>query len=244
MVFQGWQKTSLIEFPGRIATVLFVSGCNLRCPWCYNPQLALGRAGEGAIGEAQVLAYLDGNRKLHEAVVVTGGEPCLSCGLESFLRKVRERGLLTGLETNGTHPQTLARLLEQRLLDHVALDVKAPADAELYSRATGVPSADLVERVSASLRLLACAAVDGELRTTVVPGLHGREELMAIAAWLRSAGWPGGDRGAGRPARRWVLQPFVGGRTLAPAVSTEPSCSRELLERLARGLGEGVEVRA
>ena len=165
VVFRGWQKTSLIEFPGRIATVLFVGGCNLRCPWCYNPDLALGRAGEGGIEEAQVLAHLEGSRKLYQAVVVTGGEPCSSPGLEGFLRKVRELGLLAGLETNGTHPGVLARLLEQRLLDYVAVDIKAPPDAELYGRVTGAAMPDVVERVSASLRLLAAAETAGRHRS-------------------------------------------------------------------------------
>ena len=239
-MFRGWQKTSLIEVRGRIATVLFVGGCNLRCPWCYNPDLALGRAGEGGIEEAQVLAHLERSRKWCQAVAVTGGEPCLSPGLESFLRKVRELGLIAALETNGTHPQVLARLLEQRLLDYVAVDVKAPPDAELYGRASGVKSPDVVGRVGSSLRMLAAADVEAELRTTAVPGLHGREELLAIGQWLRSSGWlppPAGCR------RRWVLQPFAPGRSLDPAFASLRPYPRDLLEEVAHQVGPGAEVR-
>lgn len=225
--------------------MLFVGGCNLRCPWCYNPELALGRSGEGGIEEAEVLAHLADRRKLYQAAVVTGGEPCLSPGLEGFLRAVRELGLLAGLETNGTQPQVLARLLEQRLLDYVAVDVKAPPDAALYGRAAGVGSADLVERVSASLRLLAAADVEAELRTTVVPGLHGRGELLAIAQWLRAVGWlaGSGERGPGGRPRHWVLQSFVPGRSLDPALGSLPPCPRQLLESVAREAGPGVELR-
>ncbi len=245
MVFRGWQKTSLIEYPGRVATVLFTGGCTLRCPWCYNPELALGRAGEGEIEEEEVLARLSGSRKLYQAVVVTGGEPCLSPGLEDFLRRTRDLGLLAGLETNGTRSGVLARLLEQGLLDYVALDIKAPPDAASYARATGAASDGVVEQVSASLSLLIAAAVEAELRTTVVPGLHGREELLAIAAWLSAAGWPvgGAARAAGAPRRRWVLQPFVPGRTLDPKLAAAAPCPRELLEEVAAEVGPGVELR-
>jgi pyruvate formate lyase activating enzyme len=244
VVFRGWQRTSLIEFPGRIATVLFTGGCNLRCPWCYNPDLALGRAGEGGIEEEQVLARLAGSRKLYQAVVVTGGEPCLSPGLEDFLRRTRDLGLLAGLETNGTRPRVLARLLEQGLLDYVALDVKAPPDAALYARATGGDSRGVVEQVSESLSLLVASTVEAELRTTVVPGIHGREELLAIAAWLAAAGWPvGGAPRAAAPRRSWVLQPFVPGRTLDPKLAAAGPPPRELLEAVAAEAGPGVELR-
>ncbi len=244
MVFRGWQKTSLIEYPGRIATVLFVGGCNLRCPWCYNPELALGRTGEGGIEEEEVLAHLAASRKLYQAVVVTGGEPCLSPGLEDFLRRIKGFGLLAGLETNGTRPRVLARLLEQGLLDYVALDIKAPPDADSYRRAAGVPSADVVEQVCASLSLLIAAAVEAELRTTVVRGLHGRRELLAIAAWLSAAGWPvGAARRDGGARRRWVLQQFVPGRALDPELARAAPCPRELLESVAAEVGAGVELR-
>jgi pyruvate formate lyase activating enzyme len=245
VVFRGWQHTSLIEYPGRIATVLFAGGCSLRCPWCYNPALALGRADEGGIEEDAVLARLAGSRKLYQAVVVTGGEPCLSPGLEGFLRRTRHLGLLAGLETNGTRPRVLARLLEQGLLDYVALDIKAPPDAGAYARATGADTDGVVEQVSASLSLLIDSAVEAELRTTVVPGIHGREELLAIAAWLAAAGWPvgGAARAADAPRRRWVLQQFVPGRTLDPKLAAAAPCERELLEAVAAQAGPGVELR-
>jgi pyruvate formate lyase activating enzyme len=251
VVFRGWQKTSLIEVPGRIATVLFVGGCNLRCPWCHNPELALGRAGDGGIEEEQVIAHLERSRKWCQAVAVTGGEPCLSPGLEGFLRRVRALGLLAALETNGTRPQVLARLLEQGLLDYVALDVKAPRDAALYGRATGAVLPDVVEQVCASLRLLAASDVEVELRTTAVPGLHGRAELLAVAQWLRSlGGLPAPGDAAPQAAvaraaasRRWVLQPFIPRRTLDPSLSSLPPFSRQVLEDVAREVGAGVEVR-
>lgn len=201
MIFKGWQKTSLIEYPGKISTVLFTGGCNFRCPFCYNPDLVPAKSDLPDIGQEMVLDYLQENKRLYQAVVVTGGEPTLNPSLPEFLRLVRDFELLTGLETNGSNPEMLQELLRDALVDFIGMDVKAPLDRASYERATGIRDDSLIPKVERSLALLGASSVDFELRTTVVPGLHSEQDITLLIKQLDKA-------------ERHVLQPFVPGRTL------------------------------
>jgi pyruvate formate lyase activating enzyme len=227
MVFKGWRKTSLIEYPGRLATVLFSGGCNFRCPYCYNPDLVLNPEKLADIPAAEVLAFLAENRHLYEAVMVTGGEPTLKAELPDFLAACRRLGLLTGLETNGSAPGMLARLLAAGALNYVAMDVKAPLSFARYRAAAGLPDSaagrSLLRRVRESIRLLLHSGVEVEFRTTLTAGLHGERDVALMAAALRGAG-------------RYVLQPFIPGRTLDPAFHDAEPWPEERLLRLAAEL--------
>ncbi|MGM0551903.1 MAG: anaerobic ribonucleoside-triphosphate reductase activating protein, partial [Bacteroidota bacterium] len=131
--FGGWQKQSFVDWPGQLSTVLFTSGCNLRCPYCHNATLLRGE-NLSVYPSEQVLSWLALNRQLLDAVVVSGGEPTLHKGLLPFFRNVKELGLKTKLDTNGTHPALLQQLIEQRLLDFVAMDIKAPLQLKAYKK--------------------------------------------------------------------------------------------------------------
>jgi pyruvate formate lyase activating enzyme len=226
MVFKGWQKTSLIEYPGRIASVLFSGGCNFRCPFCYNRRLVLEPESLADLRADMVLAYLENNRRLYQAVVVSGGEPTLQEGLEEFCGRIKALGLLVGLETNGSRPETLRALLEGRLIDYVAMDLKAPLEWEAYRRAAGLAEtqAGVLERVRESLELLRSSEVESELRCTAVPGLHADRDLLAVAELARGA-------------RRFALQAFRPSDTLDPSFMAAGAYPAAALEALAARIG-------
>lgn len=218
MTFKGWQKTSLIEYPGKIATVLFTGGCNFRCPFCYNADL-VQRPGElSDLPEESVLRYLRINRELYQALVISGGEPTLNEATPEFLAEVKALGLCTGLETNGTNPDMIERLLEEGLVDYVAMDVKAPITWPAYQKAAGLAEGDQdwIEKIRATLELLKMTKVEIELRCTLVPKIHNREDLLYLARQLQGH-------------RRFVLQQFVPERALDPLYRDESPFSAETL---------------
>ena len=182
---------SLSDHEGRIAAVVFVRGCNFRCPFCHNADLVRpARGGDPMLPVEYVLARLRDRSGFLDSVVVSGGEPTLQPDLAGFLAAIRELGLAVKLDTNGARPDVLADLLDRRLVDFVAMDVKAPPSR--YDEFCGV-RAD-VGAIERSIGCLREAASDYEFRTTVAPGLA-REDLRAIAEWVRGA-------------RRYFLQAF------------------------------------
>jgi len=229
LVFKGWQRTSLIEYPGRISTVLFTGGCNLRCPFCYNAELVLEPEAIPDLPEGTVLEYLRANRRLYQAVMVTGGEPTLAPDLPDFFGRVGALGLLRGLETNGTNPAMLESLLRDQQVDFVALDLKSALSWPEYRRAAGLKSTqrELLARVRQSLEILRQSPVEQELRLTVVPDLHEERQLATLARQLRGS-------------RRLVLQQFVPGRTLDPELSKSRPLSGQALRRMAGELSGAV----
>jgi len=218
MLFKGWQKTSLIEYPGKVSTVLFTPGCNFRCPFCYNTDLVLRPEKLPDITGESVLRYLKENRKLYQAVMVSGGEPTIHPGLEDFLGKVKGMGFLVGIETNGTNPDMLGRLLEGRTVDFVGMDIKAPLTWERYRKAARIRDRSLFLNVKKSVRILLKSRIEYEFRTTVVPAVHKKEDVIQIAKQIKGA-------------KRYVLQKFVPGRTLDKRFAKrKPYTSGEMLE--------------
>lgn len=185
----GLTPLTTIDFPGRLAAVVFCQGCPWRCGYCHNPQLIPADA-PPALRWDEVLAFLERRRGLLDGVVFSGGEPTLQAALPDALRAVRALGFETALHSAGMYPERLAAVLP--LLDWVGLDVKAPA--EHYDAVTATPGG--AGRVSQSLDLLLASGVDHECRTTWHPGLFGREELDRLGAGLKRRG-----------VRRWQVQP-------------------------------------
>ncbi len=216
MKFKGWQKTSLIEYPGKVSTVLFSGGCNFRCPFCYNRDLVLAPDGILDIESSLVLSFLQNNKNLYQAVIVTGGEPTRHEELPAFFSKIKELELLTGLETNGTNPRMLELLMSDRLVDFIGLDLKAPPVFEKYALAAGIMDEKLLENVLESVKLLMASDLEYELRCTVVPGIHEEEDLLKLADFLEGA-------------RKLVLQQFIPGHTLAAPFETKRPFPRETL---------------
>jgi pyruvate formate lyase activating enzyme len=178
MNLAGFVPLSLCDYPGRVAAVVFTQGCNFRCPWCHNGHL-VPLAGDPSlrIGEEEVLSLLLERRNRVGSLVVTGGEPTLQLALPRFLRRVKALGVDVKLDTNGSHPDVVRQLLQERLLDYVAMDVKAPWDK--YAALTGDACCN-VAAVQASLALIAASGVPHAFRTTRVDPLLSEQEYGDI----------------------------------------------------------------
>jgi len=181
MKIGGFQKTSLLDYPDRISAIVWTSGCNFRCPFCYNTALALGTG--NVFPEEEILSFLSKRKGLVEGVVITGGEPLLQEDLSVFMKKVKDLGFLVKVDTNGASPERLKELLENHLVDYVSMDVKAPKDK--YPKLAGV--AVDVSQIDASIDLIKQKAPLYEFRTTFVPTLLTKEDIVEIAKWLKGA---------------------------------------------------------
>ena len=217
----GLIKTTLLDFPGLVAAVLFTAGCNLRCPWCHNPGLVQAPWDEGLLSEDEVIAFLDKRRNVLQGVVITGGEPLVHSDLAALLGRIKHLGYLIKLDTNGTFPERLAAL-EPGLVDYVAFDVKNAPSA--YTRSTGLP----VERpkLQATLDLLKGRwSSASELRLTWVPGLNEPQTLDEYAAFV------------GRGIPLWV-QAYRPGPVLDPSFAAvrapTPSEIDQVVDHLVR----------
>ena len=185
MLISGLQKLTLLDFPGTVSCTVFTAGCNFRCPFCHNASLVLPDRLQGdPNGVDTVLDFLRKRQGLLEGVAVTGGEPLLHADMADFLRKIRELGYRIKLDTNGSFPDRLRELIEEGLVDRVAMDIKN--DPALYARTAGLRALDL-SAIERSKNLLLEGRIDYEFRTTVVKGLHTRESLLEAARWIEGA---------------------------------------------------------
>lgn len=182
MKIAGYQSLTLIDYPGVIASIVFTQGCVLNCGYCHNPEL-LPRKGKVALKEEEVLVRIDARRKMIEGVIVTGGEPTLQPDLPEFLRKMKRRGLLVKLDTNGVHPGLMQRLLEDRLLDYIAMDLKNVWERYDDVIRTGRPV--ISDNCRKTFELIQNSGIAHEFRTTICPGVHTAEDFFAIAGQLR-----------------------------------------------------------
>ncbi len=187
MRFHGLQKTTLLDYPGHVAATLFTGGCNFSCPFCHNADLVLNPGAQPEIPMEEIRAFLRKRQGILDGVCITGGEPTLQPDLKEFVREVRELGYLVKLDTNGYRPEVLERLLDEDLLDYVAMDIKA--SKENYTRAVGFDSdtgvsSIAIEPIERSVELLKGSRIEYEFRTTVVKGIHTVEEFEAIGQWL------------------------------------------------------------
>ena len=183
MKIHGLQKMTLLDFPGRVACTVFLGGCDMRCPFCHNAELIDGSA-PPVMEEDALLSFLEKRKGLLDGVAFTGGEPLLRDDLDGLFERIQPLGYPIKLDTNGTHPDRLARLTGKGLVQYVAMDVKnAP---ERYAETVGVPDFDLAP-VRESVRLLLTGKVPYEFRTTVVAEFHDGESIRGIGEWIRGA---------------------------------------------------------
>ena len=192
MDIQGLQKMTLLDYPGRVACTVFLGGCDLRCPFCHNSGLVLGPM-PAELDDQGLLAFLKKRQGLLDGVCVTGGEPLLRPDLPELLARIKELGYPVKLDTNGSHPERLRSLVQQGLVDYVAMDIKN--SPERYGETVGVPALDLTP-FRESVAFLLQGSVDYEFRTTVVREFHDSDSFQAIGPWLSGA-------------RRYFLQCFV-----------------------------------
>ncbi len=226
MNIYGFDKTSLLNYPEHVAATVFTGGCNLRCPYCHNSELVFNPPADMRIPEEEVLAHLKKRSNVLTGLCITGGEPTLQPDLRDFIVKVRQLGYKIKLDTNGLKPDTLKVLLDEGLLDYVAMDIKAGRDN--YGRAAGV---DIdIDKISESVHILLKSDIEFELRTTVVKGIHTEEDFTDIKSWLSEIL---GESGTGSRITRYFLQSYVYRDTVLDPDGNYESFSKEELERFA-----------
>ena len=192
MKIHGLQKMTLLDFPGKVACTVFLGGCDMRCPFCHNAELIDGTA-PAVMEEEELLAFLKKRTGLLEGVAITGGEPLLRDETITLAEKIRDLGYPLKLDTNGTHPDRLRKILDRGLAAYVAMDIKNSPDR--YAVTAGLEKLDLAP-VRESVSLLMEGRTDYEFRTTVVAELHDAESFHGIGEWIRGA-------------RRYYLQKFT-----------------------------------
>lgn len=227
MNIEGLNKVTLLDFPGRVACTVFTGGCDLRCPFCHNSQLVL-LPRLTPIDEEEIFTMLSRRRGVLEGVAITGGEPLLQPDLRDFICRVRELGYAVKLDTNGTHPARLARLLDEKLLNFVAMDIKN--SPKRYPETVGIEDFD-VSPIRESVSLIMKNAPEYEFRTTVVSELHESDDFHGIGQLI------GG-------AARYYLQGFVDSGELIS--SGLHAATRETMEKyrdIAAGYVEHAELR-
>ncbi|MCU0560819.1 MAG: anaerobic ribonucleoside-triphosphate reductase activating protein [Desulfobacterales bacterium] len=223
----GLQKHSLIDYPGKLGCVLFLTGCNFACPYCHNPQL-VGPPGSraAALSIEEVLLFLETRRGLIEGVVVSGGEPTLQPGLADACRRIKSMGYAIKLDTNGSRPKVIRRLAAEGLVDYLALDVKTEPERYPGSICRRCEAEAVIE----SIRLVMESGIDYEFRTTCVKPLVTPQTIEPIVRLLRGC-------------RRYVLQPFRAGTILRPDFfgGIDPCASAEEMETLQKIAAPWVE---
>jgi len=192
MILGGLQKTTLIDYPGKVAATVFTVGCSFRCPFCHNSELVLpGNGQRGSISEKVFFDFLKKRQNKLDGVCITGGEPTIQPDLVDFIEKIKKLGFLVKLDSNGSRPDVLKKIFDKKLVDFVAMDIKnSPTN---YEKACGT-KVD-IERIKLSVELIKKAGIDYEFRTTVVPGIHREKDFEIIGRWLKGS-------------RNYVLQSF------------------------------------
>lgn len=217
---KGIEKFASRDFPGHISATVFLGGCTFRCPYCHNADLVLRPEAIQTTPVDIFLSFLDARKDWLEGVCLSGGEPLLNDDVEDLVRIIRDRGLLVKLDTNGSFPGRLEHLLGEGLLDWVAMDIKAPLERYREVARVNVEIEDIVR----SADLVRNSGLRTTFRTTVVPGLVGRDDIIRIGEWLKGA-------------ESYVLQQFVPHNTIDPAFLEKTPYDRRGLEAMAEAAG-------
>lgn len=202
MIIGGLQKTTLIDYPGKIAATVFLAGCNFRCPWCYSLELVLPEKikEQPKISEKEFFVFLKERKELLEGVVLCGGEPTINKDLPEFIKKIKELGYAVKIDTNGSNPKMLRKLINNNLIDYVAMDIKLPKEKypEVFKEKIEV------EDIEESINILKNSKIDSEFRTTIIPTVLKKDDVVKIAKWI------------GGPNVKYYLQNFRPEKTIDP----------------------------
>jgi pyruvate formate lyase activating enzyme len=214
MIISGLVKSSIIDYPNKIAAIVFTQGCNFSCGYCHNPELVTGKS-KKKITQEEVLDYLKIRRNILDGLVVTGGEPLIYPDIEEFLQKVKLIGYQVKLDTNGQNPDLLEKLINNKLVDYVAMDIKSSLDK--YREIVGNNFDE--EKISKSIKLIMDKATDYEFRSTILPKHHDHETLMKMAILIKGS-------------KRLFLQNFRNSITLDEVYKNEAAFSKKELEEI------------
>ena len=197
MEIKGFINLSLVDWDGKISSVVFLAGCNLRCPFCYNTTLVLHPEKLPTIPFEQIEDHLKRSRGWVDGIVISGGEPTIHSDLPELCQKIKKLGFLVKLDTNGTNPVMMKELINRKLVDYVAMDIKAPLTKEKHSRVCGVNMENLLEKIEKTIDILLEDGVEYEFRTTMILGLHDERDIEEICQRIRGC-------------RRYVIQNYKG----------------------------------
>ena len=226
--FYGLQKLTLLDYPGNMAATVFTGGCNFRCPFCHNRSLVFLNENDSEIANEDIFDFLKSRNKILDGICITGGEPLLHKGITAFIKRVRDLGLKVKLDTNGSNFEALRRLIDEKLVDYVAMDIKN--SPEKYAMTIGLENYDLSE-IEKSKNYLLENHVDYEFRTTIVREFHEPEDLKKIGEWIRGA-------------KHYYLQNFEDHGTCIQAGLGEVDLhTLETMKRIAGEYVEHIEIR-
>lgn len=185
MLIGGLQKLTLIDYPGKVAATIFTVGCVFRCPFCHNPELVLTEptVKNAILHEDEVLKFLISRKNLLEAVCITGGEPTMQADLPEFIKKIKSSGFFVKLDTNGINPEMLKNLITDKVLDYIAMDIKAPW--KKYHEIVG--NKIDVEKIKTSVKIIIDSGLPHEFRSTILPRLHSRDDIYEMARQISGA---------------------------------------------------------
>ncbi len=205
MIINGFQKLTLLDYPGKVACTIFTAGCNMRCPFCHNASLVTHIDSENIFNTDDILNYLEKRQGILEGVCITGGEPLLQPDIKEFISEIKKLGYSVKLDTNGTFPEKLKDLVDNGLVDYVAMDIKN--SKAKYKETAGIENLDL-SKIEESVEFLINSKLDFEFRTTIVNEFHTVDDIQDIVVWISGA-------------HKYFLQNFVDsgdliGDTLSP----------------------------
>jgi pyruvate formate lyase activating enzyme len=214
MKIGGFLKISLIDYPGKISSVVFTKGCPFRCPYCHNKDLVLENP-KNKVLESQIFNFLKERKGKIDAVVISGGEPTIQEDLLEFIKKIKTLGFLVKLDTSGINPEVIEELLKNNLLNYIAMDIKN--SFEKYKKTIKAPFDP--KRIKESINLIINSSIDYEFRTTLVDELHKEEDILKMAKKIKGA-------------KLYVLQEFIPNNTLNPKFQNYKSISSRILKKL------------
>ena len=223
MIFGGFEKFTLIDYPGKVACMVYTIGCNFRCPYCHNPELVdetVTTTGD----EKVILKFLEGRKTMLDGVVITGGEPTMHKDLPAFIKKVKKLGFLVKLDSNGTNPIMLKQLIKAKLVDYIAMDIKSPIAK--YSQTVSHPVD--IRAIKESVKILMASPIPYEFRTTLVKVLVTPEDIMKIGKEIKGA-------------QKYYLQKFIPTKILNPQFLRKTTYSDAELAVLQKKLSRYVK---
>jgi pyruvate formate lyase activating enzyme len=246
MQIGGLQKLTSIDYPGRLAATVFLIGCDFKCPSCYSSEIVLPEKikNQPKISEKYFFNFLKKRKGLLEGITICGGEPCLNKNLPQFCKKIKKFGYLVKLDTNGSNPEMLKKLINSKLVDYLAMDIKASLGAKIqnpkskiqtnsksqipkYEMATGVKIE--IAKIKKSIEIIKNSGIDYEFRTTVVPSIHTKEDILQIAKDIS-------------PAKRYSLQNFRPEKTINPEFEKIKPYPPEYLLEIQRTIAPFFEI--
>jgi pyruvate formate lyase activating enzyme len=228
MNFNGFQKLTLLDYPGKVACTLFTAGCNLRCPFCHNASLVTHIDNTNIYNKEEILSYLGKRQGILEGVCISGGEPLMQKEIEDFISEVKSLGYSVKLDTNGFYPDKLISLVEKGLIDYVAVDIKNSYSK--YAKTTGIENLDLAP-LKRTVEFLLSGKVDFEFRTTIVEGLHTEADILDIGKTIKGA-------------PRYFLQNFVdSGDLIGEGLGAVPLENMKNMQKIAAQFVPNAEIR-